>query len=66
MSKSSVQRVIEARKKANADYDAMDSVIAENKRRMQIANFEISTQKKIENRMKKVDLFIPFIYELRN
>ena len=54
MSKSSAQRAIEARKKANAEYDIMDSVISENKRRMQIAKFEISTQKRIENRMKKV------------
>jgi hypothetical protein len=60
MSKSSAQRVIEARKKANADYDVMDSVISENKRRMQIANFEITTQKKIETRMKKVRIFLKF------
>jgi hypothetical protein len=51
---SKVQRAIEARKKTNAAYDLMDSVIADEKRKKQIANFEISTTKKIEKRMKNV------------
>lgn len=49
---SKVQRAIEARKKANNAYDYMDSVIADEKRKLQIAKFEISTSKKIERRMK--------------
>lgn len=51
---SKVQRAIEARKKTNDAYDYMDSVIADEKRKLQIAKFEISTTKKIERRMKNV------------
>lgn len=55
---SKVQRAIEARKKSNAAYDYMDSVIADEKRKQQIANFEIATTKKIEKRMKNVNFEI--------
>lgn len=51
---SKVQRAIEARKKTNAAYDLMDAAIADEKRKKQIANFEITTTKKIEKRMKNV------------
>jgi hypothetical protein len=51
---SKVQRAIEARKKTNAAYDCMDAIVADEKRKKQIANFEISTTKKIERRMKNV------------
>jgi hypothetical protein len=57
---SKVQRAIEARKKTNAAYDLMDSVIADEKRIKQIANFEINTSKKIEKRMKNVLFASPF------
>ena len=55
---SKVQRAIEARKKANNAYDYMDSVIADEKRKLQIAKFEISTSKKIERRMKNVIIIL--------
>jgi hypothetical protein len=51
---SKVQRAIEARKKTNAAYDSMDAVVADERRKKQIANFEITTTKKIVRRMKNV------------
>lgn len=49
---SKVQRAIEVRKKTNAAYDLMDAAIADERKKLQIANFEISTTKRIEKRMK--------------
>ena len=49
-----VVRLIEQRKKTNAYYDSMNATIADRKRTQQIANFEVSTTKKIERKMKEV------------
>jgi hypothetical protein len=49
-----VQRAIETRKKANERYDYMDAAMADERRKMLIANFESSTTQKIERRMKNV------------
>ena len=51
---NSTLRVIENRKKAQATYDMMDSLISSEKKIMLIANFESSTTKKIDERNKKV------------
>jgi hypothetical protein len=50
---SRVKATIEAKKKANREYEAMDDVVMAEKRTMQIANFETTSQKKIEIRMRK-------------
>ena len=47
-----VKATIEARKKANREYELMDEVILKEKRKMQIANFEQQSQKKIEQRLR--------------
>jgi hypothetical protein len=54
MSGASIVRVIEERKKANAYYDQMKAVIAEGKKLEQLAQFEITTSKKIEKKQKEV------------
>jgi hypothetical protein len=51
---SGVVKLIEQRKKANAYYDKMNATIAEGKKLEQLAQFEISTSKKIEKRQKEV------------
>ena len=48
-----VKATIEARKKANREFEAMDEVVMLEKRTMQIANFEVESQKKIDNRIRK-------------
>lgn len=48
-----VKAIIEAKKKANREYEAMDDVVTLEKRTMQIANFEENSQKKIDQRVRK-------------
>ena len=48
-----VKAIIEAKKKANREYEAMDDVVMLEKRTMQIANFEENSQKKIDQRVRK-------------
>lgn len=48
-----VKATIEAKKKANRAYEAMDEVVTLERRTMQIANFEENSQKKIEQRVRK-------------
>jgi hypothetical protein len=48
-----VKATIEAKKKANREYESMDEVVMMEKRTMQIANFEENSQKKIERRIRK-------------
>lgn len=50
---SKVKATIEAKKKANREYESMDEVVQLEKRTMQIANFETNSQKKIEQRVRK-------------
>lgn len=49
---SAIVKLIEQRKKTNAYYDKMNATIAEGKKLEQLAQFEISTSKKIEKRQK--------------
>ena len=58
---SAIVKLIEQRKKTNAYYDKMNATIAEGKKLEQLAQFEISTSKKIEKRQKDVRLQ-QFIY----
>ena len=48
-----VKAAIEAKKKANREYEAMDEVVMLEKRTMQIANFEVDSQRKIDQRIRK-------------
>lgn len=48
-----VRATIEAKKKANREYESMDDVVMHEKRTMQIASFEEKSQKKIEQRIRK-------------
>ena len=50
----SVKATIEARKKADAAYRVMDAIVAEDKKVLQLAHFELSTGSKIERRIKQV------------
>ena len=50
----SVKATIEARKRADAAYRVMDSIVAEDKKILQLAHFELSTGSKIERRIKQV------------
>tara|TARA_B100001971_G_C17786035_1_gene332123 strand:+ start:131 stop:334 length:204 start_codon:yes stop_codon:yes gene_type:complete len=50
----SVAKINEQRQKAAAAYAEMDNAVNAEKRKMHIAHFEISTTKKIEERMKNV------------
>ena len=50
---SRVRATIEARKKANREYEFMDECVANEKRTMQIAQFEHTSQRKIDRRVRK-------------
>lgn len=50
------QAIIESRKRADNAYRAMDTVIAGDKRIMQLANFENKTQAKIDRRKRRVSI----------
>lgn len=48
------QRIIEGRRRQDEKYRQMDSAIAEDRRILHVANFELTTSNKIANRMKQV------------
>lgn len=52
----SVKATIESRKKVDAAYRVMDAIVAEDKKILQLAHFELSTGSKIERRIKQVQL----------
>jgi hypothetical protein len=56
MAYSSARRMIEHRRKTEEAYRDYDSVIAANKRQLQIANFEIQTCIKIDKRRERVGI----------